>query len=198
MMKLVQKLHSMLKCTEEHRKVFPESPFIAFRRCKNLKDILVRSKLYNVDNGVCDSKGCSPCRKSRCQVCKVMCSATTFISRVTNKEYRINFSFNCDSSNVVYLLECSVCGLQYVGSIYTSFRVRFNIYKSCNRRFNVGASGVPHADIFRNFAGEGHRGSLKMLELLSYTSFMGMGGNGKLSGNTSWILSFPGVLISGR
>ena len=85
MMKVVQKLHPILKSTEEHRKVFPEPPFIAFRRCKNLKDILVRSKLYNVDNGACDSKGCSPCRKSRCQVCKVMCSSTTFISRVTNK-----------------------------------------------------------------------------------------------------------------
>ena len=64
MMKVVQKLRPMLKSTEEHRKVFPESPFIALRRSKNFKDILVRSKLYNVDNGVCDTKGCSPCRKS--------------------------------------------------------------------------------------------------------------------------------------
>ena len=51
MMMVVQKLHPMLKSTEEHRKVFPEPPFISFRRCKILKDILVRSKLYNVDNG---------------------------------------------------------------------------------------------------------------------------------------------------
>ena len=28
--------------------------------------------------------------------------------------YRINYSFNCDSSNVVHLLECIVCGVQYV------------------------------------------------------------------------------------
>ena len=49
MVKVVQKLNPMLKSTEEHRKVFPESPFIAFRS-KNFKDILVRSKLYNVDN----------------------------------------------------------------------------------------------------------------------------------------------------
>ena len=26
--------------------------------------------MYNVDNGVCDSKGCSPCRKSRCKFAK--------------------------------------------------------------------------------------------------------------------------------
>ena len=36
-------------------------------------------------------------------------------------EYRINYSFNCDSSNVVYLLECTVCGVQYVGSNCTPF-----------------------------------------------------------------------------
>ena len=88
-------------------------------------------------------RGCSACRKSRCQVCKVTCSATTLISRVTNKEYRITLSFNCDSSNVVHMLECSVCGVQYVGSTCTSFIVRFNKYKSCNRRFNGGASGAP-------------------------------------------------------
>ena len=33
--------------------------------------------------------------------------------------YRINYSFHCDSSNVVYLLECTVCGVQYVGSTCT-------------------------------------------------------------------------------
>ena len=31
MMKVVQKLHPMLNSTEEHRKVFHEPPFIAFR-----------------------------------------------------------------------------------------------------------------------------------------------------------------------
>ena len=77
-----------------------------------------------------------------------MCRATTFISRVTNEEYRTNFSFNCDSSNMVYTLECSVCGLKYVGSTCTSFRIRFNNYMSCNCRFNRGASGVPQAEIF--------------------------------------------------
>ena len=37
--------------SEEHSKVFPEPPVIAFRRCKNLKDILVRARLYSEGNG---------------------------------------------------------------------------------------------------------------------------------------------------
>ena len=61
----------MLTNSEEHRRVFPEPP-IAFRRCKNLKDILVRARLSSEGNGGTDKKGCSRCGKSRCQVCHVI------------------------------------------------------------------------------------------------------------------------------
>ena len=37
----------MLSNSEEHRVVFPEPPVTAFRRCKNVKDILVRARLTN-------------------------------------------------------------------------------------------------------------------------------------------------------
>ena len=125
----------MLTNSEEHRKVFPEPPLIAFRRCKNLKDILVRARLSSEGNGGTDKKGCSRCGKSRCQVCHVMSNSEHFHSNVDSRKYRINYSFNCDSSNVVYLLECTVCGVQYVGSTSTPFRLRFNNYKACSRKF---------------------------------------------------------------
>ena len=57
--KVVRKLHPMLTNSEEHRKVFPEPPLMAFRRCKNLMDILVRAKLSNEGNGGTDKKRCS-------------------------------------------------------------------------------------------------------------------------------------------
>ena len=101
-------------------------------------DILVRSKLYDEDDRACDSRRCSPSDKSRCQVCKVMCSTTQFRSNVTDNEFVITFSFQCDLSNVVYLLECSDCGLKYVGSTCTLFGWRFNRYKAYNHRFLRG------------------------------------------------------------
>ena len=145
----------MLTNSEEHREVFPEPPLIAFRRCKNLKDMLVRARLSNEGNGGTDKKGCSRCGKSRCQVCNVMSNSEHFHSNIDSREYRINYSFNCDSSNVVYLLECTVCGVQYVGSTCTPFRLRFNNYKACSRNFSSGAS-VPQAEFFRHFTEEGH------------------------------------------
>ena len=158
--KAARRLHSMLTSSEEHKGVFPEPPITAFRRCKNLKDILVRARLSTEGNGGTANKGCSRCCKSRCQVCNVMNNSTNFHSNVTNKEYKINYSFNCDSSNVVYLLECCICGVQYVGSTRTPFRIRFNNYKACSRKFSLGAS-VPQAEFFRHFSGEGHHGFLQ-------------------------------------
>ena len=71
-----------------------------------------------------------------------MDNSDNFHSHVTKKEYKINFAFNCDSSNVVYLFDCVVCGFQYVGSTSTPFRYRFNNYKACYRKF-ISGSSVP-------------------------------------------------------
>ena len=175
--KVAGRLHSMLTVSEEHRKVFLQPPLISFKRCKNLKDILVRAKLHSEGAGVPHNKGCTPCGKSRCQVCNVICDIDTFTSHITDKEYKINFSFNCDSSNVVYLMECKVCGVQYVGSTCMPFRLRFNNYKACNRKFIGGSSGVPQADFFRHFAGKDHHG---FLEDIKVTIIDRLNGNGRI------------------
>ena len=131
--KTIRSLHSMLSNSEEHREVCPEPPVTAFRRCKNLKDLLVWARLATNNN--CDERGCTRCEKSRCQVCKSMSESDSFYSHATSKEYKINFSFNCESSGVVYLFDCVVCGVQYVGSTNTPFRLRFNTSKACYRKF---------------------------------------------------------------
>ena len=137
---IARKHHTLLTGSEEHKEVFPVPPVVAFRRCKNLKDILVRARLTSGREKVHNNRGSSCCKKSRCQVCKVMSNSDSFMSSTTGKEYKINYSFNCDSSNVVYLIECNVCGVQYVGSTCTAFRLRFNNYKACSRKFNLGSS----------------------------------------------------------
>ena len=134
--KAIGKLQPMLAASEEHKMVFPEQLLVAFRRASNLKDNLVRAKLPPVPG---DSvKGCFRCGKSRCQVCKFMFEGDKFVCHVTGKGYKINSRFDCDSSGVVYLLGCKVCGMQYVGSTFTPFRTRFNNYKFGCRRFEKG------------------------------------------------------------
>ena len=123
-MGIVDKLHAMLDDSEQHKEAFKEQPLVVFRRAPNLKDNLVRAKLpRSQTEGV---RGCFKCGKVRCQVYSFMSEGSSFKCNISGRDYYINSNFNCDSSGVVYLLGCEVCGKQYAGSTFTSFRARFN------------------------------------------------------------------------
>ena len=59
----------------------------------------------------------SKCRTTYCKTCNVLATDTHFTSNLTNKNYftRSYDDLNCKSANVVYGLECNLCGLVYVG-----------------------------------------------------------------------------------
>ena len=68
-------------------------------------------------------KGTSRCngRKS-CQICPIVVEGDTFGNFNESRSFT-NFSgpYNCNSQNVVYLLQCNICNKKYVGSTTTSF-----------------------------------------------------------------------------
>ena len=41
---------------------------------------------------------------------------------------------------VIYLVQCKTCHIQYIGSMSTKFRMRFNNYKSCLGKHNSNES----------------------------------------------------------
>ena len=49
---------------------------------------------------------------------------------MTGKEYKIFCNVNCKTPNVVYLLDCHVCGSQYVGENAQPFNKRMNGHRS--------------------------------------------------------------------
>ena len=132
---------------------FKEQPLAVFRRASYLKDNLVRAKLPGVRTE--EVRGCFRCGKARCQVCGYMSEGSRFRCNVSGREYDINSDFNFDSSRVVNLLGCKVCGKQCVGSTFTSFRARFNNYKSYSRKFSSGVA-VMQAELFRYFTEANH------------------------------------------
>ena len=44
---------NVLLVDQKHKELFQNKVFLSFRRAKNLKDLLVRAKLSEVDGGVC-------------------------------------------------------------------------------------------------------------------------------------------------
>ena len=92
-----------------------------------LKTCLLDRSYIAKGNKDTSSRGCVCCEGKRWQVCKHVCVTGTFHYSATGKKYTINFRFNCNSSNVVYLLECRVCCKQYGSSTVTPFRIRLII-----------------------------------------------------------------------
>ena len=145
-------LHSSQRCRDAITKV----PMVAFRRLKCLSDYLVRAKLRS------DAKeeitGTSRCGSNRCQICNFLCVGRTFCSKTNGKEFRINHNLNCNSENMVYLITCKVCGIQYVGSTNTTFRFRFNNHRSrINAHLKLSSGNKSNDDfLYQHFHTSGH------------------------------------------
>ena len=163
---IVRSLQPILLCNEEHRRVFTDMPLVVFRRAKSLSDILVRAAVPKARDQT--EIGCRGCHGRRdCEVCDMIQEATDFSSNSARRNFDIRCGpLHCNSCNVVYLLECKTCGIQYVGSTITKFRARVNTYKSHHRAYldrrDRGTLGigkaVPQTKLHAHFAQEGHNG----------------------------------------
>ena len=112
----------------------PLPPLIAFRNAKTSRDHLVRSKLKTT----CEKPRVTICGRKKCEIYHILHQGDTFESSNTGKQYKIKFSFNCISRNVVYVLARKISEKQLVGSILTKFRSRFN---QCKSNINIYEKG---------------------------------------------------------
>ena len=158
---ILHELQSIVGLSEDFLKVLPEKPLLSFRRPRNLKDHLVRSKLRNLEYS---DKGMNKCGKTRCQVCNYIIIGTEFTSTVTGGIYHINHAFNCDSKGVVYLITFKYCNLQYVGNTVTPFRLRFNNHNSSLLRYGMGQRDICGQGLYAHFFEQGH-GRLRDLQV---------------------------------
>ena len=162
---ILKDLHPILSSSDRCKAAIPEVPLVAYRRPKSLKDILVRAKVKRTHNSCDIVKGVSKCGDRRCSVCNYIKIGKVFMSKATGKQYSINYNFNCNSCNVVYLFSCKVCGIQYVGSTINRFRTRFNNHRSRLRKHNSLGVEQREADdiIYRHFNSSQHDGIESMI-----------------------------------
>ena len=114
---------------EKCRKSLQTKPKVVYRRNKNLKDILVRSKFEKVKEILTHRKS-TPCKKLLCSWCPYMKVTDTFKSNSDHKEYKILHELNCNSPCVIYLVTCKKCNKQYVGKSERQLNTRLNNHRS--------------------------------------------------------------------
>lgn len=159
---ILKKHQTLLQLNEEHKKVFDEIPRVTYRRCRNLKDSLVRATL---PRKVPDSAGSKCCGKTKCKVGGNLLDTTTFSNTFKNpKAPKFDIRegpLTCDTGNIVYLMQCKICNIPYIGSSKPAFRFRFNNYKSQNRKFMQTGSVTSQIEFHSHFNQPGHNSFLE-------------------------------------
>ena len=134
--KIINSHWDILRTHNELAETFNEKPVVAFRRNKNLRDILGQVHLSRDKKIVKDrraprypgSKACLTSKKNQC--CRHLQSTKTFKSDVTGEELEIRHDLNCRSKNTIYLGHCALCrGRQYVGKSEPPANLRINTHR---------------------------------------------------------------------
>ena len=71
------------------------------------------------------------CGSKNCKTCSIFDQSTTCKSSYTGREYSLGPNLHCGVENVVYLVTCKKCKIQYVGETENSLRQRMCGHRSC-------------------------------------------------------------------
>ena len=132
--KIINKHWYILNINNTVKNVFKATPVIAF--CKNTSIRLIigtskishNQKLLKVKQNVAKGE-CIPCNTSGCLSCQQIIATTTFESIQTKQKFNIYSKISCKSNYVIYLLECLLCKMQYIGKSETPFYIRLNNHR---------------------------------------------------------------------
>ena len=150
---IVEQYWNILQINTDLQPVFQTKPMIAYKRNKNLKEIIggntiVNSKVFK--RQLKDRNGkCKPCNGNKSSLCcKQVVNTTTFTSNQTKRTFKIFHQVNCKSNFIIYLLECTLCKLQYVGKSETPFNLRLNNHRKDVKDIN-NSKAIPACTHFR-------------------------------------------------
>ena len=139
------------------RHIFQDKIRIGYRRNKNLREILFRSRLYkvrpsNIDRPLRNKKGWKTCTK--CLVCLHSGNRQEFTSYATKEVFKIDSFITCKTRNIIYICECARCGLQSVGKTSQTLQARGGQHR---RAVVKGTDKNAHtAKMYEHFQQRGH------------------------------------------
>ena len=119
-------LHKYLPILNVSQRLGPavkDPPLVAYRRPPNLKDLLVRARFVTTRPPY---TGNSQCHQARCKTCQHIRAIDKVKSSVTGKIHRIKASADCKTANVVYVIQCTKCAVQYVGETENALHIYTN------------------------------------------------------------------------
>ena len=126
---ILKKHLPILHASDRLRDAVPNPPMVAFRRPKNQRDLLIRAELKN-SGPPSTQTGNYQCQDKRCHTCKIIIEKNTFTSKINGRKHNVHYTFTCKTRNLVYLIQCKKCGLQYIGETENPLHIRNNGHRS--------------------------------------------------------------------
>jgi len=131
---IVHKHFEHMKTTDPYlSRVFNDGVQVAYKRNKNIRDILCRARLYPIQN----EKNSRPKRTvvgfkrcGKCLTCTYSTDVKNFKCSASGEQFFIKQAISCADSNVIYVICCQRCNLQYVGKTTMTFRSRMDAHRS--------------------------------------------------------------------
>ena len=123
---VINKYWDLLQLSQKDsvKNVHAYKPILAFKRPRNLRDFLVHSSFHDTASQFSQS-----CDRRRCSHCKNIIKTDVFTSSRTQNSFNLRFSTDCTSQNVIYLIECKRCKMQYVGQTNQQVSKRMNSHR---------------------------------------------------------------------
>ena len=78
--------------------------------------------------------GARACLNTKCGTCKYLKPTNSFSNKHNHKTFPITSLLTCESKNIIYLISCQKCHLQYIGETNNTVRDRLNGHLSDIRR----------------------------------------------------------------
>ena len=124
--------HWRVMCQDPYlKKVYPAPPLVAFRRQRNIREKLIRAKVpappSRPKRVIPGMKRCG-----RCINCPYIKTGSTVKSLASRHEVELTESFDCQTSNIVYLIECrkeNCSARQYIGKTTDPLTKRFGAHR---------------------------------------------------------------------
>jgi len=117
--KILMKNFNILQECKDTKNVFRDPPIVAYRRDKNLSDILVHS----AEPQERKPPGTTTCDRHVCRTCQHVSYAPSINGNTGS--FNIHQSFDCTSRNIIYAVTCSKCDKLYIGETKRRLGDRF-------------------------------------------------------------------------
>ena len=121
----IVKKHWRVMIQDPHMKeIFPDPPLIAYKRQKNLRQMLIRAKVPPISKR--PKREIHGMRKCNNDVyCNYIMTGDHVKATASSYHHQITTKVTCTSSNIIYLITCRKCLMQYVGETSRRLKDRF-------------------------------------------------------------------------